>query len=386
MGQGARGQHIGRDLRSTSNAAADLKILQPPGLSNRGPLDGGCTAGLSGKTRARLRQVDIEWLRPLVFGVTRIVSLLPAATEIIAALGLIDHLVAVSHECDFPEAVKPLPRATHCPIHNAGLTSQEVDAWVRRSLRENGTIYTINEPLLRSLRPEVILTQKLCDVCAVGYGTVARLAASLPGPPQVINLEPTSLPDIFADIQRVAEACGVPDRAREIVADLSARVDAIRDRAASIPYRPRCYLMEWVNPPFCSGHWGPELVEIAGGYDPLGRKHQPSAQIEWEEVLEADPDIIVLALCGYDTCSARRDYEHLRQYVGFESLRAVRNGEIYLVDASAYFARPGPRIVDSLEILAGILHPDEFSEFTSNRSVIRRPIQDTESAAARSKN
>src|SRR5437899_7934175 len=182
-----------------------------------------------------------------------------------------DDVVGVSHECDFPAPARKRSRVTHCPVHNAGLTSKEVDEWVRRALRDSGTIYTINEPLVRQLRPDVILTQKLCDVCAVGYGTVARLAETLPGPPQVVNLEPTSLSDIFDDIRRVAEVCGVPEHADELVAELSKRVDAVRNRANRIAHRPCCFLMEWVDPPFCSGHWGPELVEIAGGHDPLGR-------------------------------------------------------------------------------------------------------------------
>jgi iron complex transport system substrate-binding protein len=297
--------------------------------------------------------------------VHRIVSLLPAATEIAAALGLMDRVVGVSHECDFPSEANQRPRVTHCPVHNAGLTSREVDEWVRHALHENGTIYTIDEPLLRKLRPDVILTQKLCDVCAVGYGTVARLAGTLPGPPEVVSLEPSSLNDIFDDIRCVAKACDVCARAEKLIANLSERVENVRERAARIPDRPRCILMEWVDPPFCSGHWGPELVEIAGGYDPLGREHQPSAQIDWQQVLNARPEIIVLALCGYNIDRARHDYELLQQFPDFDSLPAARSGEIYLVDASAYFARPGPRIVDSLEILAGILHPVEFPEFTS---------------------
>lgn len=282
-----------------------------------------------------------------------------------------DNVVGVSHECDFPAEANKRPRVTHCPVHNAGLTSKEVDEWVRRALRENGTIYTVDEPLLRDLRPDVILTQKLCDVCAVGYGTVARLAETLPGPPRVVNLEPSSLSDIFDDIRHVAQACGATERAEEVIANLSARVEAVRDRAAQIDHRPRCFLMEWVDPPFCSGHWGPELVEIAGGHDPLGRKHQPSAQIDWQDVIEARPEIIVLALCGYDVDLARRDYELLRRFPGFDSLPAARSGEVYLVNASAYFARPGPRIVDSLELLAGILHPEEFSEFTGSSFIQR---------------
>jgi iron complex transport system substrate-binding protein len=300
--------------------------------------------------------------------VKRIVSLLPAATEIACALGLMDQVVGVSHECDFPKEADKRPRVTHCPLHNAGLTSREVDEWVRGALRENGAIYTIDEPLLRKLRPDVILTQKLCDVCAVGYGTVARLAETLRGPPQVVNLEPSNLNDIFEDLRRVAKVCGVPDRADRLIASLSERVETVRRGANTIPHRLHCFLMEWVDPPFCSGHWGPELVEIAGGYDPLGRKHQPSVQVDWQQVLDARPEVIVLALCGYGLDRARRDYEILRRFSGFNSLPAAQSGEIYAVDASAYFARPGPRIVDSLEILAGILHPAEFPEFVSRGS------------------
>jgi len=295
----------------------------------------------------------------------RIVSLLPAATEISAALGLMDQVVGVSHECDFPEQASQRPRVTHCPIHGGKMVSREVDEWVRRALHDNGTIYTIDEALLRKLQPDVILTQKLCDVCAVGYGTVAKLAQTLPGPPRVVNLEPTSLADVFDDIRLIAQACDVPDPGEELIENLSARVENVRKRAATISDRPRCFLMEWVDPPFCSGHWGPELVEIAGGDDALGRKHQPSAQIEWQQVLDARPEIIVLALCGYDIDRARHDYKTLRRLPGFDSMRTANNHQVYVVNASAYFARPGPRIVESLEILAGILHPTEFPEFVS---------------------
>ncbi len=179
----------------------------------------------------------------------RIVSLLPAATEIAATLGLMGEIVGVSHECDYPAETNERPGVTHCPVHGAGLTSGEVDEWVRRALRENGPIYTIDEPLLHELRPDVILTQKLCDVCAVGYGTVAQLAETLPGPPHVVNLEPSRLSDIFDDIRRVAEVCGVSPVADEVIAQLSARVDAVRRRASPTANRPRCFLMEWVDPP-----------------------------------------------------------------------------------------------------------------------------------------
>jgi iron complex transport system substrate-binding protein len=303
--------------------------------------------------------------------VSRIVSLLPAATEIAGALGLMDDVVGVSHECDFPAEANKRPRVTHCPVHNAGLTSKEVDEWVRRALRDRGTIYTIDEPLVRQLRADVILTQKLCDVCAVGYGTVTKLAQTLPGPPRVVNLEPSSVSDIFNDIRQVADACGVPERAEEAISGLSARVESVRKRAAQIERRPRCFLMEWVDPPFCSGHWGPELVEMAGGYDPLGRKHERSVEVSWDLVLDAQPEVMVLALCGYDVTRAQRDFELLRTYPAFDSIPAARDDRIYLVDAGALFARPGPRVVDSLELLAGILHPDRFPEFTHSPFVRR---------------
>jgi len=218
-----------------------------------------------------------------------------------------EQLVGVSHECDFPNEANARPRVTHCPIHNSGLTSGEVDQWVRHALRDNGAIYTIDEPLLRELRSDVILTQKLCDVCAVGYGTVARLAGTLPGPPEVVNLEPTSLSDIFKDIRRVAEACGVQARAEELIAALSRRVAIVRERTNRILRRPRCFLMEWVNPPFCSGHWGPELVEIAGGHDLLGRKHRPSTQVDWRNLKLSSSLFVVTTLIargGITSCFA----------------------------------------------------------------------------------
>ena len=185
-----------------------------------------------------------------------------------------DDVVGVSHECDFPDEAKTRPRVTHCPIHNAGLTSGEVDEWVKRALHDNGTIYTIDESLLRELRPDVILTSEIVRCVRGRLRHRCALAATLPGPPQLVNLEPTSLADIFDDIRRVANACDVPKRADEVIAKLCARVEAVRERASHIAHRPRCFLMEWVDPPFCSGHWGPELVEIAGGYDSLAGIHR----------------------------------------------------------------------------------------------------------------
>jgi iron complex transport system substrate-binding protein len=292
----------------------------------------------------------------------RIVSLLPAATEIAAALGLMDQVVGVSHECDHPPAARHKQRVNFCETHEVPLPSNEVDHWVYEVLTSRGTLYTMNEPLLRRLQPNVILMQKLCHVCAVGYDSVARLAATLPGPPTVINLEPSNLKDIFANIQLVADVTGVKPKGRSVIAALQKRVEAVRARIAKANYRPRCSLLEWIEPPYCSGRWGPELAEIAGGDDLLGRKGRDSKRIQWENVLKARPEVLVLACCGYSIQRTLRDVPILQAHPEWNSLPAVQNNQVYAVKGSAYFSRPGPRIVDSLELLAGIVHPDLAAE------------------------
>jgi iron complex transport system substrate-binding protein len=304
----------------------------------------------------------------------RVVSLLPAATEIVAALGQLDRLVGVSHECDFPPEVNVRPRVTHCPIYGAGLSSAEVDRWVRETLAASGTLYTLDEPLLRELRPDVILTQRLCDVCAVAYGSVAAFAARLPGPPRVVNLEPSCLEDVFGNVRLVADVLGVPERGEAAIAELRRRVEAVRARAAQAADRPRCFLMEWADPPFCSGHWAPELVELAGGHDSLGRPGEDSARVPWESVVQARPEVLVLACCGYPAARALADLPILQEQPGWRELPAVRSGRVYAVDGHSYFSRPGPRLVDSLEILAEVLHPDLFAGHFPARGVVRADL------------
>jgi iron complex transport system substrate-binding protein len=296
----------------------------------------------------------------------RIVSLLPAATEIVAALGLTDSLVGVSHECDYPPEVRRVPRVTRCEIHGGGLPSRRIDQWVSETLARTGTLYTMDEPLLRSLRPDLILTQRLCDVCAVGYDSVSAFAATLPGPPRVVNLEPLRLSDIFDDVRRVAGAAGVAERAEGVVASLNGRVEAVRSRAARAVRRPRCLLLEWIEPPFACGHWNPELVEIAGGTEPIGHKGQPARRVRWEEVLAAEPEVLVLACCGFDLQRTLQEVPLLRA-----GLPSARSCQVYAVDGSDYFSRPGPRVVDSLEILAEILHPELFQGCFPRRAVMR---------------
>jgi len=302
----------------------------------------------------------------------RVVSLLPAATEIVAALGLTDSLVGVSHECDYPAEVNRKPRVTHCAIHGKGLPSARVDAWVADELAGARSLYTLDAELLRDLAPDVVVTQQLCDVCAPDYASVTQWAASLPKPPRVVSLSPSSLADIFGDIKRVASVLGHFERGEALVDSLQARVERVRSKAAVATTRPRCCHLEWIDPLFCSGHWTPELVEIAGGTDPLGRNGLPSVRISWNQVRDAKPQILVLACCGYDAARTLQDIAILESMPGWNTLPAVIDRRVHVVDGSAYFSRPGPRIVDSLEILAELLHPELFASRPRSVSALTR--------------
>ena len=287
----------------------------------------------------------------------RIVSLLPSATEIICELGLGDDLIGVTHECDHPPFVATLPKVTRTLIpHDA--SSREIDALVRERLKTERALYTLDLPTLEKLAPELIVTQALCDVCAVAEAEVTAAACALPGRPQVVNLEPMSLAEVFDCLQLVGEATGVSNRADEVIARLQARVRVVEERSRWITQRPRVVLLEWIDPPFCSGHWSPELVRLAGGIEVVGREGQPSRTTAWDAIRDADPEVLVIACCGFSTARTRADLPILASYPGFTELACVRDRRVYLVDGNAYFSRPGPRLVDSLEILAHALHPD----------------------------
>ncbi|QJX00788.1 cobalamin-binding protein [Frigoriglobus tundricola] len=287
----------------------------------------------------------------------RIVSLLPSATEIVCALGLGENLVGVTHECDFPPFVTDLPRVTRTLIpHDA--TSREIDALVRERLKTQRALYTLDMPTLERLAPELIVTQALCDVCAVAEAEVTAAACSLPGRPTVINLEPMSLGDVLDTLVAVGTAAGVPDRAEAVVTDLRRRVGAVATRSERAADRPRVVLLEWLDPPFSCGHWSPELVRLAGGDEVLGRAGHPSRTLSWEEVVAARPDVLVIACCGFSLERTLDDLPGLVARPGWAELPAVRSGRVFITDGNAYFSRPGPRLVDSLEILAHALHPD----------------------------
>jgi iron complex transport system substrate-binding protein len=285
----------------------------------------------------------------------RIVSLLPSATEIVCELGLGEHLVGVTHECDYPPFVRTLPKVTRTLIpHDA--SSRDIDALVRERLKTQRALYTLDLPTLEKLWPELIVTQALCDVCAVAETEVTAAASGLPGRPKVVNLEPTHLLAVFECLLLVGDAAGVPSQASDAVARLRARVEAVEKRSRDIANRPRVVLLEWIDPPFCCGHWSPELVRLAGGIEGIGREGQPSRPIRWEEVLAWQPEVMVIACCGFSAQRTKQDVPLISSYPGWRDLPCVRTGRVYLVDGSAYFSRPGPRLVDSLEILAHALH------------------------------
>lgn len=287
-----------------------------------------------------------------------IVSLLPSATEIVCALGLGDSLVGVTHECDYPPFVRNLPKVTTTLIpHDA--TSGQIDALVREQVSGEQALYHLDIPTLEALAPDLIVTQALCDVCAVAAAEVTDAACRLPGNPPVVNLEPMTLDEMFDAILAVGAAAGRDAVAAEIVAGLRARVDAVAQRTATIrlDQRPRVAFLEWIDPLFNGGHWNPELIGLAGGIDVLGSPAGASRTVAWRQVVDAQPDVVFVACCGYTTERALADIPLVEAKSGWADLPAVRNGRVYVTDGNAYFSRPGPRLVDSLEILAHSLHP-----------------------------
>ncbi|WP_182870742.1 cobalamin-binding protein [Stieleria mannarensis] len=288
----------------------------------------------------------------------RIVSLLPSATEIICALGLREQLVGVSHECDYPASVAGLPKVTRTVIPG-DVSSGQIDALVRQQVQTQQALYRLDVPLVRALEPDLIVTQALCDVCAVSQQEVDQALCSLSSNARVINLEPTCLDDVFDCIGRVAAAAGCESDGARFVDRLKTRIRVVADRSQRIPRRPSVMLLEWVDPPFSAGHWNPELVELAGGRGIIGTAGARSVSVDWNNVVRADPEVMFIACCGFDVQRSQDDLPGLQSYPGWQTLRCVQAGRVYVVDGSAYFNRPGPRLVDSLEILAHTLHPDE---------------------------
>jgi iron complex transport system substrate-binding protein len=303
----------------------------------------------------------------------RVCSLLPGATEIAFALGLGDDVVGVTHECDYPAEARQKPVVVRSLIDSNRMTSLEIDQWVSERMRSNQGIYRIDKARLREAAPDVILTQGLCDVCAIDYNEVVTASESLAKKPTIVSLTPNCLTDVLDDVARVGEATGQRHKAEQVVRDLEQRISAVRDQAAQLPTRPRVACLEWFDPIYAAGHWVPEMIELAGGQDVLGRKGEPSKKIDWNEVVELAPDVIVLMPCGFDVSQTLRGAPALKQLEGWRDLRAVKGGNVFAANGHAFFSRPGPRLVDGLELLAHIIHPEFFPVQASPDQVQKIP-------------
>src|SRR5262245_30174899 len=290
----------------------------------------------------------------------RICSLLPGATEIAFALGLGDEVVGVTHECDYPPEARQKSLVVHSAIDSNRTTSLESERWVSERLSSNQGLYMIDEERLREAAPDVILTQGLCDVCAIDYNEVARTAETLAKKPKIVSLTPNCLTDVLDDVTRVGEATGQPHRAERFVRELKQRISVVRERAAQSSARPRIACLEWFDPIYAAGHWVPEMIDLAGGHDVLGQKGKPSEKIQWKQVVEFSPDVIVLMPCGFDIQRTATEATTLEHLDGWHELPAVKTGKVFAVNGHAFFSRPGPRLVDGLEILAHIIHPEIF--------------------------
>ena len=291
----------------------------------------------------------------------RIVSLIASASEILNSLGLTRDQVGRSHECDFPPEIAALPVCT-APAFATGGSSAEIDQRVKAQIANALSVYEVSREMLDQLQPTHVITQTQCRVCAVSLEDVERaLIGWVSSRPKLIALEPNALADVWSDIRRVADACGVPERGERVVETLQARLREISGRACNSPRRPRVACIEWHEPLMAAGNWVPELVEMAGSMNLFGQAGAHSPWMTWQQLMEADPDVILSMPCGFDLDRTRSEMYWLTGRPEWNKLRAVESGEVYLADGSQYFNRPGPRLVESLQILAEILHPEAFA-------------------------
>ncbi len=290
-----------------------------------------------------------------------VVSLLPSATEILHFAGAGDTLVGVTHECDHPPGVENLPKLTATAIDHHTMTSAEIDAAIGEHLTDTGSIYSLDAKLLAELEPDLILTQGLCDVCAVSLNVVEQAAAGLSKTPRVLSMNPTSLNEVLDVTIEVGEAVGCGMEARRKVGALRDRLDQVEKTVAGLP-RPRVGCIEWLDPPFSAGHWVPEMVRIAGGEELFARAGEPSKRLSWQQVFEAAPEVLLLMPCGFNSSRALREARGLLEIDGWEDTPAVEGRRVWAVDANSYFSRPAPRLVEGVEILARVLHPTAFPD------------------------
>lgn len=289
----------------------------------------------------------------------RVVSLLPSATEMVHFAGAADDLVGVTHECDYPLGVEELPHLTSSLIDGDNMSSAEIDAAVSNNLTDDESIYALDAGLLEELAPDLIVTQGLCEVCSVSLSLVERVASGLRIQPRVFSTDPTSLREVLDDTIAIGELLGRGDVARRKVTELEERLAGVAEAVSGLG-RPRVGCLEWLDPPFSAGHWVPEMVRMAGGEELFAGPGERSVRLNWEDVFEADPDVLVMMPCGFDADRALQEARNLPTLDGWEELAAVKNDQVWAVDANSHFSRPAPRLVEGVEILARILHPDAF--------------------------
>jgi iron complex transport system substrate-binding protein len=299
----------------------------------------------------------------------RICTLLPSATEIAFALGLGDEVVGVTHECDYPPEARKRRVVVRSAIDPSRCTSGEIDRAVSERIGARQSLYTLDLESFQTVEPDFVITQDLCEVCALDLNEVERAAETLPRRPKIVSLAPSKLADVFGDIETVGEVAGRKADAAALIGELKRRVERVRETAVRSNTRPRVACIEWVDPIYPAGHWVPEMVEIAGGVDGLGEKGEPARATSWDNVRSYAPEVVVLMPCGFGVERASAEASLLYGLGGWSELPAVKSASVYAVDGSAYFNRPGPRLVDGIEILAALIHPGKFSPPSSDAAV-----------------
>jgi len=302
----------------------------------------------------------------------RICSLLPSSTEIVFALGLEEDLVAVTHECDYPPQARSKPVVVNSILKEKGkLSSAHIDEFVSRSRLEGKSVYLIDSERLREIKPDLIITQGLCDVCAVSENEVTEVCEILENSPEILSLEPSTIGEIMDSILLLGEVTGTREKASQIVGGLRKRIESVEKKLSGERYQPGVFCLEWLDPPYAAGHWVPEMVKTAGGEPLISRAGEPSFKTTWDEILESSPDYLILVPCGFDVEKTLDGIEDVTSGVRqWHALRAVKKGHCYIVDANSYFSRPSPRIVDGIELLAGIIHSDIFTQQPRANSVL----------------
>ena len=290
----------------------------------------------------------------------RIVSFLPSATEMACALGLGDRLMGITHECDYPAEVSGKPVVVRSAIPIETMSQAEIDAAVSERLRQGLSLYLVDEAAVRSIAPDLILTQDLCQVCAPSGNEVSQLLNQLPSKPRILWQTPKTLGEIFAAMRELGEATGRLTDADAFILNGRARLEAIAAVTRDLGHLPRVFCMEWMEPVYCCGHWIPEMVRIAGGRDGLGREGADSVRVTWDDVRRYEPEIMIIMPCGFELAKTVAEADRLPGFEGWNEIPAVRAGRVYAVDANSYFARPGPRVVEGTELLAHLIHPSLF--------------------------